>query len=236
MFQFSSSVTSLSCEEQEAKTEASLICFQLVIQVWFSLHFRCNHMRLEIWTEINGISGMHLISVDYSKCVVVLEPNSVSEACRCSRNRLWVVEKLAWLGDLEARVAASWFCTCGFLNGALWCCLEPVNGSSFSGSAWGSPVFIYAVKGASRFHKQLPDLAGAATLAAWFCSMDLRIDSAIASYRFLFDSLNNSVSRLAGCNPFIQIVRWGVCSLPQNTDLHETPETTQNTGLSSVIH
>lgn len=67
-------------------------------------------------------------------------------------------------------------------------------------------MFIYAIKGASWFHKQLPDLAGAATLAAWFCSTDLRKDSGIASYRFLFDSLNNSVSHLAGCNPFTQIV------------------------------
>jgi len=50
----------------------------------------------------------------------------------------------------------------------------------------------------------LPELANsflmrageAASLAVWLCSIDVRIDSEISSYRFLSNSFNNSANYL----------------------------------------
>lgn len=60
--------------------QKSLNYFQLVIQVWFRFHIKCNHMRLEIWTEINRILSIYFITVhaiylkvDYSNYGMVLD-------------------------------------------------------------------------------------------------------------------------------------------------------------------
>lgn len=55
------------------KTKTSPILFQLVIQVCFRFHIRCNHMRSEIGIEMSGGLSTCFINVDYSKYGMVLE-------------------------------------------------------------------------------------------------------------------------------------------------------------------
>ena len=54
----------------------------------------------------------------------------------------------------------------------------------------------------------------AAPLAVWFCNIDLRIDSGISSYRFLFNCLKNSISHLTCCNKsfYSNCLEWNLFS------------------------
>ena len=58
---------------KKLKTNTSPTLFGLVIQVWFRLHIRCNHLRFDIGMELSGVLSMCFINVDYSKYGIDLE-------------------------------------------------------------------------------------------------------------------------------------------------------------------
>lgn len=78
-------------------------------QVRSRFHIICNHRRLEIRAEINGISGMYLINVDYNKWGMALVPNSVSQGCWLSRKWLLDSRKRYIMEDPEVTMVASNF-------------------------------------------------------------------------------------------------------------------------------